>query len=217
MIILLSGFKHSGKDTFAELLIKKIPKDKTYEIVALADKLKKTVCDAFGVDYKYAYDQEFKEVPCELIMTEDTSRKILNTFGSDNNDLILKHVGKKFPTVRVALQYVGTEVLRDLSQDIHCEELDKDIIRNKKDITIITDSRFINEMNYFQDKYLNTRAFFVKRDKVIPENTPDLHKSEKEMFDVIKLEGIRLIENNSSLDELKTKAQEVAKELLWQK
>jgi thymidylate kinase len=211
MIILLSGFKHSGKDTFADLIkTELIKKEKKVAIEALAAKLKSSVTSALGVDLAYANDQDLKEMPVEgLVLTKERLTQILADFDSCDETIINKHIGIQKETVRKALQYVGTEVLRDLSSDIHCEMLDAKLNESISDVTIITDVRFINEQNYFNQKDQDVISIFVERLSKTPENTPDLHQSEKEMFEVRKMDHITVIENNGSLEALKEKAKQL--------
>lgn len=59
MILLLSGWKKSGKDTGADYLINTYG----FQRVSFADKLKEKVAQDFDVPLKYMHDQNLKELP----------------------------------------------------------------------------------------------------------------------------------------------------------
>jgi hypothetical protein len=105
------------------------------------------------------------------------------------------------------MQFVGTEILRHSSPDIHCIKTMEVVQKEKPDLVLITDCRFFNELEFFK----GAEAMFVRRDSAMPELTPELHASEKLMFEIMKT--IPNVENNSTLEALEEKAQEIAKRL----
>lgn len=205
---LLSGFKGSGKDTFADMVLSELHDHgvdaKKY---SLAGKLKSACCHFAGLPIDYAYDEFLKEKvldkPIHFSMME--LEYVLTQFEVEL-PLELKEtliVPEGFSTMRRALQYVGTDVLRHASASIHCEVTEKQIKREGTALAIISDCRFFNEAEYFQ-----APTFFVHRKAKMPENTPDLHRSEKEMFELMA--ELPTIDNNSSLDDLRKKAKRQA-------
>ncbi len=229
--ILLSGFKKSGKDTSADYIIDKFrKKGLKVEKFALANRLKNTCAqacrDVIDASNKlktpieelradplnWTSDQDLKEenfsVPFEL--SEAKLAQICKSF-SVGTELSRKHIGKQLKSMREVLQFVGTEVLRDYGQDIHCESLQKELHQHKDlDYAIITDCRFLNERMFFDE----SPAYFVSRPQVEPELTPELHRSEAEMFEVKKLTNMHHIDNSGKLKDLHAQLDEIIRKTL---
>lgn len=206
--LLFSGFKGSGKDTFADMVIVNlINAGINVKKYSLAAKLKGVCCHFANLNIEYAYSETLKEKILDKVIP----------FGEKELEFVLKEfevtlpvelkktllVPEGFSTMRRCLQHVGTDVLRHASASIHCEVTEKQIIQEDVDLAIISDCRFFNEADYFK-----TQTFFVHRKAKMPENTPDLHKSEKEMFAL--METLPWIDNNSNLESLKNKAERLA-------
>lgn len=207
--LLLSGFAKSGKDTIAEMIIKHLIKDhglnaKSYY---LAYKLKKTCSVITGLGMEHMTEQSLKELPLahplivgkiELSLCEDKFKIEIP------KEIKNKVLGTELTTPRKVMQFVGTEILRHSSPDIHCIKTMEVVKKEKPDLFLITDCRFFNELDYFK----SAEALFVRRDSAMPKLTPDLHESEKLMFEIMKT--IPNVENNSTLESLESKAKEIA-------
>lgn len=205
---LLSGFKGSGKDTFADMVLENIQQSGVNVLkYSLAAKLKKTVCEFADLHIQFAYDENMKEqvlskaIPFNMKELDYVLEQFEVTLPAELKAKLV--VPEGFPTARRALQYVGTDVLRHASASIHCEVTQKEIIKNKTELAIISDCRFFNEAEYF-----SSPTMFVHRLAKMPENTPDLHRSEKEMFELMA--ELPWIDNNSTLENLKKKATRLA-------
>ena len=154
-LLLLSGNAEAGKSTMAKYLLDKY---ENYVEYALSDKL--------------------KQLTFELLKLFDVS---INSI----DDLYNVETKKNY---RKYLQLIGTECCRKVfGDDFWCNMLNKDI---KKSITdgknvIISDVRFINEHNYFKQKYenkINVVSIMIKRtDANSLTFEQQLHSSESEV------------------------------------
>lgn len=126
MIIGITGFISSGKDTAANYLIT----HHQFKKESFADSLKDAVSSIFGWDRELLegqskYSREWREQP--------------DTWWSDRLSMKI--------TPRWVLQYWGTEVCRaGFHDDIWVASLENKLRRAKDDI-VITDCRFANEIN----------------------------------------------------------------------
>lgn len=78
-MLLVSGFKGSGKDTVADWLVK----HKGYKQLSFASALKDEVASSYGLPRENFYNQALKEVPflaLPALATDDTSRVITTHF-----------------------------------------------------------------------------------------------------------------------------------------
>ena len=209
-IIGLIGVKQSGKDTSAQF-IQEILSDKDIKNIkkmALADKLKDVCSDAFGITREAFDDQRYKEIPFKVFgikkeLTPNVLYNILKAYGF----CFYKYVGElekrqlinmELNSPRHIAQIVGTQVLRMVgSEDIHCEQLILDT-----DYNIITDVRFENEYNFFNNKQdYKFMPLYINRNCAEEKITEKTHESEKEVF---KFRNNCIhINNNGSLDDLK--------------
>ena len=122
MIIGLSGYARSGKDTVAKTLIERYG----YTRVAFADKIRDIVWDANPI----LKDNEFKV------------QGVVNAYGWD--------VAKtQFPELRRLLQAVGVAARDHLGDDVWISAAVKDLDPDKD--YVITDVRFQNEANIIKN------------------------------------------------------------------
>ncbi len=126
-IIGITGLAGSGKDTIGDNLVANSP---NWEKVSFASHLKDVASLLFGFDRKMLAG----ETP------EDRAvRELPDKFWSEK-------MGKDF-TPRFALQFLGTNLLRNqLHQNIWVDCLERKIIESDKNI-VITDVRFPNEID----------------------------------------------------------------------
>jgi hypothetical protein len=126
-IIGITGSAGSGKDTIGDILVRNLP---NWEKVSFAGHLKDVTALLFGFDRKMLAgetpeDREIREQP--------------DPYWSEK-------MGKDF-TPRFALQFFGTNLLRNqLHQNIWVDCLEKKILESDKNI-VITDVRFPNEID----------------------------------------------------------------------
>jgi len=196
-VIGLAGVKTSGKSTVANI-IKGIS---GAQEAALADKLKNTCAEAFGLTRDDFDSQALKEVPFSSakLVTRTNIRTILNCFGLDLflSEKLTHLEGTSMETPRRIAQFVGTEVLRSLGNpDIHCESV------NLSDgVTVISDMRFPNEYDYFDRMdNINFIPLYIARDEAEAEVTSDSHPSETSVF--LFSDKCEKIDNNGTLSDL---------------
>lgn len=209
-MILLSGFKGSGKDTFAKMLSEELEK-RGYlsKRRSLAFRMKHTLSSSLKLDISECEDEYQKERVREtpLVLSQNVLSDLARAF--NKCPVVLeKYKDMEFLTLRSLLQFVGTEALRDnYGVDIHCETLmseTKGIIDSHH--IIVTDLRFENEVRFFDGLKL-----FVCNDRKTPEYSKDLHRSEKYMFELKK--KLPNIDNNGSLEDLRICANSLVKVL----
>ena len=186
VIIGLAGVKTSGKSTVCNMFREFIKADES----ALADKLKNVSAEVFGLERNQFDAQELKEVPFDtpIILTAQNIADVLNGFNlsfsvKEFENLYGELVGTELSSPRRVAQFVGTEILRATGdEDIHCDN----VTINENNITIISDLRFPNEYEYFQNKHNNGELTFiplyVQRDEAEKHVTEDSHPSEKGVF-----------------------------------
>jgi len=203
IVIGLSGVKTSGKSTAANI-IKDILQENVVES-ALADKLKNVSSEVFGIP-RWAFDSQLvkeRQLITPRILDQQKIEAILSMFNVTISDELVnkysKIIGMELNSPRHIAQIVGTEILRSTGdEDIHCKN-----VKLGDNITVISDIRFQNEFNYFNnlsDVYF--LPFYIQRDEAENKITPESHSSETSIFTFC--EKCIKIDNNSGLDFLKT-------------
>lgn len=130
-IIGICGLAGSGKDTIGDALVNNLP---NWEKVSFASHLKDVTALLFGFDRKMLAG----ETPEDRAIREQPDK-----FWSEK-------MGKDF-TPRYALQYLGTNLLRNqLHQNIWVDCLERKILEFDKNV-VITDVRFPNEINMIRN------------------------------------------------------------------
>ncbi len=212
IIIFVSGFKFLGKDTFSNFVKEYLDKaGQKNKIVHLADKLKNSCSEHFKLSNKYMFDPDLKEIkfPRPMTMTRNIAEAILDDFQEGSGkEFAEKHIGKKFSNPREIMQYVGTEVLRDLDEMTHCKHLEKDHLIDEETVYIVADHRFKNESEYFKKNY-TTETYFITRKEMIPDKEGDLHISERSMFEIMNTSC--RVANDKSMEDLREEARDIAR------
>lgn len=157
MIIAFSGNKFVGKDTAAEILIKR----HGFKRIGLADKLKDICSEVFEIS-RFAMDNPYlKEVNFEkpVIITTKNIDSLLRRVQRDGfefnfedtfRDICKNFHGKILTSIRDILQTVGTDIYRNFIQDnIWLEYIKKEIIPTSN--IVITDARFKNERDFLKE------------------------------------------------------------------
>lgn len=179
-IIGLIGLKQSGKTTALNIIRQTHPE--VVEIM-IADRLKEVCSEVFGISRDRFEKQELKELPLKLEVALDLSQveRIISAFDLVPCPLIVeKHIGTRLSTPRKILQYVGSELLREIDPDIHV----KSAINRMSDscgIYVVTDIRFENELNAFRLIATDDSPFYsvyIKRGSGV---SKDVHASEVEV------------------------------------
>lgn len=189
MIIGLSGIQGAGKDTVGEILINE------YGFVKLsfAGALKDAISALFG------WPRDMLEGATE---ESRVWRETVNEYWAEKTNI------PDF-TPRKALQYIGTDLLRNqLCKDIWACIVESKITEmlkfNPNTNIVITDCRFTNEFVILK-KFDSTRIVKIERNNLNQTNIPT-HSSETEWtdypFDII-------LPNNGSIEDLKKLIKEV--------
>lgn len=198
-ILAFAGSKGSGKTTAFDVIKNNF--ENVHEAM-LAGNLKKAVCDVFGFDFNRLNDLAYKEDELDepVIFTRDNLIAIASYFAVeyDYDKHIRKHVGYVCDTLRHILQYIGTDFLRGIDDDIHV----KTVLKNlpKEGLVVITDLRFESEFNYFFENHTDEFIpFYVKNSSAELAAEGDNHPSET---DLLKFrDKCSLIDNNYSIQE----------------
>lgn len=201
LIIGFTGVKAAGKSTAFSFIKDKYP---VVEEVALASKLKDACAKAFNISRSSFDDPSLKEKELEVpIYLDDTNLPVLLqefnlTYNYDQH--IRPHIGTVLHTPRKVAQYVGTEILREFDPNIHCVNAVKSA--SDKQIMIITDIRFPNELEFFRN--MEDSIFYgvyIANYKAEMVSKKDNHASEKYILQIAK--ELTKIDNNSSLQDFK--------------
>lgn len=176
IVILITGYAHSGKDTAGNYLVKKyIELGYNVRKVALADRLKLITQRLIKLFYNV-------EISIDEFYDQESKEKI-----RDN----MPH------TLRTLLQQIGSEIFRDiLWKNIWCDIVSKEL----SDITIITDIRFDSELQYFLNLYnegILNNCITIRIDR--QRHLIMQHQSEA---NIESLAVKHVIDNNQDLDHL---------------
>ena len=189
MILSFGGRIRSGKSTLKDILVN----DYKFKTFSFAGPLKEYVSKLYGIPLKSCYSQKDKEkilkhpLPWDEYRCETLSEIIGETIEWDGEVL-------EFNTLRHALQYIGTEVLRTHDINFHVSRSIENL--EYGDTYVNDDLRFKNELLTMQN--FGAHCIFVNRETDIVSD----HASEKELqptdFDYI-------IENDGTIEDLKQK------------
>lgn len=183
----ISGKANSGKNTISNLIMDLLKKDlPNQKTIAFADPIKKIAQTMFP---------QIKD--SDLYGASKNRSKIISggAKDSDNNEL----------TIRRLLLDVGTSVGRQYKDSIWLDVFDNKVesLKDSLDLVVVTDCRFRNEFDHLKNK--NFFMIRVKRDNSSSIN----HSSETGQDAILDSEFDFIIDNNSSLDDLKARVTEV--------
>lgn len=201
-IIALSGRKQAGKDSAAEVLVKR----HGFTRVALADPLRELCSRVFGLSYSDFADNDKKDSEINRIMLDyhhiDKIRDIVeNEWGFaidyDSREEMEEYYGTEFNTPREILQTVGTQLIRNNVRDDIWIVLAFAKMQQIGSKVVITDCRFPNEREAF--KKAGATLCLIKRDSG---NASESHESERSLgkeedYDVV-------FDNNATLHEFQS-------------
>lgn len=209
-IVGVTGVKGSGKNTTYELLKKHYPDIKE---VSLAGKMKQVCMDVLGLTEFQITDRVAKEAPLDdpIYLTAEKVKALYVEFGEGENidydTHIRPHIGMTLESPRRVLQYVGTEVLRSVRDNIHSYYLYSNL-KDTDGTYFITDLRFFDEYQFFADKFNGEfEAWYINNRKAEMAGSGDLHPSEQGIFQIKP--NARLIDNNGTLQDFEKTLLEV--------
>lgn len=198
MIIGIGGYKGVGKNTAAEAL-------RPYKFIekSFAHPLKQICSEVFDLPYRFFDNPELKDVPfSHPLYFNDFNLKILLRKLQEYQPLVRAEIEKiehlcintPLATPRVILQFVGTDVVRNCTQDNFWIDILLTYINNSKGNFVITDVRLPNERSAL--KALGAKLILINRDGHLPSN----HASENSLGDVTEYD--LNLDNNSDIPSL---------------
>ena len=199
MIISLSGKKRAGKDTIANFMeIDRVGVKDTHAInrVSFAKKLKDTCAKVFDLEKAYMHD--LKEVIWNKPQPFEVEHQLLIKKEYGIKDYTKKQLSRSFASGREMLQYIGTDFLRGIQDDIHLKSVHLD--PNK--LNIVTDTRFENEREYLKDWAKEHNVPFLDIYVIRQQSAEDIasqHASEQ----LTPEENTIVIHNLGTLDDLR--------------
>lgn len=154
MIISFSGRQKSGKTTLANIF-----QQAGFKKISFADKLRELVCKLYGFTLEETSDPITKDAILDqpLVWNEYVADLLAELIESDKN---LHYEDKNFISIREALQYIGTEVLRRYDPDFHTKEFQKAIDPTLN--YVCDDNRFLNEFKCI-DSIEQSHQFYIIR------------------------------------------------------
>lgn len=181
MIIGISGRARSGKDSIANIMIKKF----NFKRISFADSLKEISAEAFNIPLSHFHDNDKKDVAFEspLQVNIDHMQSLVMLLKGAGcapsqaqiDNLIDEGLTMTFVSPRDLLQRVGTNLCRNHLGDSVWINIFKDKVRQTEGHCIVTDVRFINEREAIKD--LKGCNFLIVRPS-LPHITADAHESE---------------------------------------
>jgi hypothetical protein len=195
-IIGLAGPKQAGKSTIAGMI------SSTFNAIdfAIADKLKTNMSIIFDIPMRYFIDPELKEKHFDkpVFLNPLHIEKLISMYGAPSKGMEFDYT-RMFRNTRDIMQYMGTEVLRNMyGSDIHVSSLPF----RQGSINVITDVRFLNELEYLKsqkDRFV-VHNIYVSREDAELQAMSSHHQSEREPL-TLKDKCEFIIDNNGSFAE----------------
>lgn len=164
--VAVSGKKGSGKSTLSDMLTVR-----GWERISFADYLKDLTCRLFCWPKEFVTDGALKQTPLEEPVFFDWQQ--MHFIEKENPGLIVKNPStRQFFTPREALQYIGTDVLRDADENFHVNKFRSEL-RGRTGMFVSDDVRFPNELDAV--KGFNALCVYVARPDLL---STDSHPSE---------------------------------------
>jgi len=199
-IIGLTGAKGSGKTTTFGIIQAEFP---TVQEITLANRLKNASAEVFGIPRSHFDDPAVKEkeMAQPVVLDEKNVRALIEFFGeqADFEKHIRPHMKKVLHTPRQVAQYVGTEVLRNVDEQIHCKGSVLGL--PETGIFVVTDMRFWNEFDFFNDNpNVDFHPLYISNNHAEAKAAGDNHPSERYVLEIAK--KCKRIDNNGSFQAL---------------
>jgi len=194
MIVGLAGRSQAGKDTAAKILLQR-----GFTKHSFAQPIKQIVANFLGIDVNDIEKAKDKRFPVPLIINMSASLNLIDEIKKvidmppKKVNLIDQYLdGKMFDTIRELLQYLGTDIGRDLIDENMWVDL---AIKTRPELTIFTDVRFPNEIHIIRKA--GGKILYIDRPQISLQD--NLHASESairaDMCD-------RTISNKGTIEEL---------------
>lgn len=191
-IIMISGWKRSGKDTSADYLVEKYG----FERISFAGPLKDMVAAEYGIPRSHCDDPEFKEKPIlslPAIGSDNFTKAFLQIIGPE-----LKEInGVKYWTPRALCISKGS-TNRSVRSDYWVKRAVEEMQKNPEKTYIISDVRYKTEMNQVIEFAGKENVISIRINRF--ETNPSQDASEIDLDDYNKFDHI--ISNRAGLDML---------------
>lgn len=194
MLLALSGKMRSGKDTAADVLVKK----HGFKKYSFAAPLKEICSEVFDINLNYFYNDDLKDaiLPKPITATGEHCAKLCDiiedrgiNISQDRFQAVIDSLaGRSFTTPRALLQYIGTDVGRKNIDDNIWILLTKKAVQKEPNGVVIPDCRFQNEVDAVKE--MGGYVGLVERPNMEIKSMTALHASETSLggmngFDII--------------------------------
>lgn len=153
MIVAIAGRKQSGKSLVSGVLV-----DRGYTRFSFATFLKSSLSEVLGLPLADFYDEKAKEalLPASVLWDSAKTAKLSKLAGVE----IPHYADREMPSIRSAMEYIGTYVLRRFDREFHVKKTAQLLDAHKGD-AVIDDMRFPNEIDAL--KAIGARTFMTIR------------------------------------------------------
>jgi ATPase components of ABC transporters with duplicated ATPase domains len=207
-----TGVKGSGKTTAFNIIRSAYPE---VVEVTLAAKLKDSCAEVFSIT-RTAFDDpaiKEKDMRVPVYLSQSNVEAVIKSFGftPDFDKHVRQHIGTVLESPRRVAQYIGTEVLRTVSEHIHCEGATMALPNDG--VFVVTDMRFPNEFSFFQEQYPDSfYPLYVANYAAEAGLGPNPHASEKYVLELAK--KCERIDNNGTIEEYQARVLSKVREIL---
>ena len=157
-IVCFSGRAHNGKTMLSDHLVD----NHGFEKISVANALKKICCNLLGFPSIEKMNEE-KAIDKKYVLGDADVKFLSNESGIPYEYIKekLKTIDNTFNSVRHALQFVGTDIIRNYDPAWHVKQLEKEICESQCENIVIDDVRFQNEYEVMLK--LNAISIFIMR------------------------------------------------------
>lgn len=200
-LIMLSGYRGSGKDTIADYLVR----EHNFVKFTIAKTMKKSAAKEYKIPLYYFYNQELKEKPL-MDLPVETTDKFTRT--------IHKLLFKELPMVN-CVKYWSPRALAILEGSVKrsvdsnhwvkkvMKEMEGDGVYYKPELCTISDLRYCSEVEAFKEKY-GKNLITVRINRF---DTIDTEEASERDLDNYKFDYV--VENKGTLEDLYKKIDEL--------
>lgn len=195
--------KESGKTTTFNYIKGQLPQAQE---VMLAEHLKEACSKVFKMElYRMESQEEKKKLLTNpVVLTREDVVALGDFFEMEIPEAAIQtHIGKELKTTRQILQYVGTDILRSIEDDIHLKWAMKRA--PKSEVYVVTDIRFPNEFDFFEKKE-HFLPFYIDRQKNKTGDESANHSSETHIQE-LRTRCLGEIDNNRDLEFLRNQVE----------
>ncbi len=203
-VVFLSAKARAGKDTAADILLDELSKEYIVDRYKFANRLKEYSKNDFSILYE-RFSEYFLKIKEDLIEA-NVSEDIINSL---EQELIVtddNFESNKNIISRSIMEVIGTEIFRNKFSDSYWRDIVKnEILEDNVEIAFITDVRFDNEIDMFDDNDdIKTLKVRINRSSLNDNNNhpSNISLDKYDKFDVV-------IENDSSLLDFENKVKEL--------